>query len=85
VKQGGRRLNWREIYHCFAKEYGWGPGVVNDLTNYQIRMYLAEMKDLAIEPEPPAHMPLHRRVWFKKMGNVLEHLKQMLIRAVLGK
>ena len=46
-------MTWREIYREFSKEpFGWGPDVVNNLTMYQVRMYLGADEDMKAITEP---------------------------------
>lgn len=81
-------MNWPEIYHTFAEKFGWTPDVVNDLTHYQIRMYLSEFKTLKelnkeqVKPQP--HQWLSLQKWHNDMTRKLQAIKDMLTRAVKG-
>jgi hypothetical protein len=68
-----------------AKEYGWTPDQVNQLTSYQMRMYLSGDDDVKtlVEPTVPRDaFPLQWRSYLSQMSSKIEQLKAMILRAI---
>ena len=81
-------MTWREIYRAFSKEpFGWGPEIVNNLTMYQVRMYLGSDEDMKTfhEPTVPREMfPLQWRLYDSQCSRQLERLKALIVRSMGG-
>lgn len=84
---GGQPANWRQIYRYFAKEYGWTPDQVNQLTSYQVRMYMASDDDVKTLTEPTVPrdaFPLQWRSYLAQTAVKIGQFKDSIMQAIGG-
>ena len=83
-------MTWREIYRAFSKEpFGWGPEIVNELTMYQVRMYLGADEDMKVNTPPnipraekPEFGWLQWDAYLRKHGRESEQIKELIFRGM---